>query len=251
MGLLSKGANAQIDAWLETVSMAEIEAMEKQGMDVTAWKEKVAARDAAKNANDNARFSNDITERDLLSNLVDLSKLSRYIKTPRDVNDEFVRAVAGKLPLFGKDKKLQKVANGALIFTAVVQANAELWKPGNTEYYPAVLVFALDEAHKNNIEWLKQTAATITQLKESGKGSIDSKRLIDFLLDEQSDFCLRVPSSISGSADAWCAVHKFTEQTVLPNSCIPSEGIIPFVVREKPEENVGVWFYYIPSNYYV
>jgi hypothetical protein len=29
------------------------------------------------------------------------------------VNDEFVRAVAGKLPLFGKDKKLQQVATGA------------------------------------------------------------------------------------------------------------------------------------------
>ena len=258
----NQAANNQIDAWLETVTMEELDTMEKQGLNVSEWKAKVAARDKVvateeliqdeESETDKAvRFGLEDVDRSKLSNPVNLSKLTPYIPTPRDVNSEFVKAVAGKLPLFGKDKKLQKVANGALIYAAVVQANSDLWEPGDNSFYPAVLVFAIDEKHKNNIQWLKETAGKIVALRDSEDIPAEYRVLVDFLRDQESDFCVKLGSELSGGADCWCSVYKFEEQSVLPKACLPSEGIIPFILKEGPTENLGVWFYEIPANYYV
>jgi hypothetical protein len=244
MGLFNNQSNNAIDAWLQTVTMAELDQMEKQGLDVADYKARVAARDGAGGEDAEA-------EGEKFNNPVDLSRLDAHIRVPRDVDGDFVRTVAGKLPLFGKDKKLQKVANGALIYTAVVQANNALWQPGAEDYLPAVLVFALDEPHCRNVNWLNEIAGRIRELKNASDVPQDCSRLIASLRDDQSDFCWKVGSSVSGGADAWCAVYKFSEQTVLPRQCLPSEGIVPFILREGPEENVGVWFYDIPGKMYV
>ena len=253
MNLVSKANNAQIDKWLETVSMEELDVMEKQGLDVAEWKKKVAAREKSV-VTDNYDVDNesdDTDDFDKFPNPVNLSKLDPYIAIPRNVNSEFVKTVAGKLPLFGKDKKLQKVANGELIYAAIVQANSALWQPGDNSFYPAVLVFAIDDKHKNDIEWLKETAKKIVELKESDNVPSESKELVGYLLDEQSDFCVKLGSDLSGGADGWCSVYSFEEQKVLPNSCLPSEGILPFILKEGPTENLGVWFYEIPASYYI
>jgi hypothetical protein len=218
--------------------------MEKQGIDVADYKAYVAARDGK-----DGEAAGECCEK--FNNPVDLSKLDAYIPVPRDVNGDFVRTVAGKLPLFGKDKKLQKVAGGALIYAAVVQANSDLWQPGKEDYLPAVLVFALDEAHRYNVKWLKETADRIHQLKNAADIPQDCSRLVASLRDDQSLFCWKVGNSISDGADAWCAVYKFEKQTILPRQCLPSEGIVPFILREGPEENVGVWFYDIPGQLYI
>jgi hypothetical protein len=244
MGLFNTQTNSAIDAWLKTVTMEELDKMEKQGLDVADYKARVAARDGGGGDGgeaDPARYDNP----------VDLSKLDAHIRTPRDVDGSFVRTVAGKLPLFGKDKKLQNVAGGALVYTAVVQANTGLWQPGSEEYMPAVLVFALDEAHCRNAEWLKETAGRIGELKSAADVPDDCTKLIASLRDDQSDFCWKVGASISGGADAWCAVYKFEKQAILPRRCLPSEGIVPFILREGPVENVGVWFYDIPGQMYI
>jgi hypothetical protein len=244
MSLLNSQTNKAIEAWLQTVTMEELDQMEKQGVDVADYKAYVAARNGVKGEDGEV-------QRERFNNPIDLTKLEAHIPVPRDVNGDFVRTVAGKLPLFGKDKKLQKVAGGALIYAAVVQANSDLWQPGTEDYLPAVLVFALDDAHRHNVVWLKETANRIYELKNAADVPQDCSRLIASLRDDQSDFCWKVGSSISGSSDAWCAVYKFEKQTLLPRQCLPSEGIVPFILKEGPQENLGVWFYDIPGQLYI
>jgi hypothetical protein len=250
MGFFGKGAKSQIGDWLATVTMEELEAMEKQGVDVTEWKAAVAARDGAGAEAEAARFGGEEVDPSTVANPVNLDKLNPYKATPRNKDGDFVKGVAGKLPLVGKDKVLQKAASNPLIFASVVQANSDLWAPGNNTYLPAVLVFALDEAHRHDIAWLKETAKKIADLKQSSDVPQDSRAMVAQLRDDQSLFCCKLGGSVAGGADAWCATYSFAEQSALPGRCLPSEGIIPFVLKDGPEENHGVWFFDIPAGYY-
>ena len=97
----------------------------------------------------------------------DLNKLTSYRSTPRSTESEFFKDVAGKAPLFGKDKWREKFATAPLLYGAVVQANSGLWLPGREDDLPAVFVFALDRTHIYDIEWLTATAEKISEMKES------------------------------------------------------------------------------------
>lgn len=251
MGLFDKAANAQIETWLETATMAEIEDMEKQGLDVAAWKTRVAERDAAEAAAKIVRRNPDApVDNSKLRNPIDLGRLVPYKATPRDASSDFVKAVAGKLPLLGKAKHLQKACDGMLLYASVVQANNGLWRPGDYGDCPAVLVFATDEAHRCDVAWLKKTAAAIADMKHAASVPADCQKMIALLRDDQSDFCCKLGPSVNGGAEGWCAVYVFARQDVLPKKCLPSEGLVPFVLKDGPEENVGVRFFDIPGSYY-
>lgn len=242
MRLFGGSVARQIDAWLQTVTIEELEQMEKQGFDVQQWKSKVAARLADKAAKPVQKC---------FPNPVDLSKLDAFIPTPRDVNSDFVRAVAGKSLWFGNAKKRQKAARGALIYAAVVQANSDLWRPGGEPFLPAVLLFALDEAHKNNVPWLRETAAEIAALKMNDSVPPDCRQLIASLRNHHSNFCRKVGDSIRKGANAWCAVYTFESPPLLPRKCLPSDGIVPFILKDEPEEGLGVGLFDIPGYFYI
>lgn len=248
--LFSSSANKQVDAWLETATEEDLIELEKQGCDVSEYRAKIAARDLKKQDAYDARFSSDAVNPSTLENPIHLEKLAPYDHTPRDVNSDFVKAVAGKLPLFGKDAYLKSITDNPLLYTCVVQANQALWSPGDYENLPAVLVFAMDDAHRTNVPWLKEIAKTIADLKESAHVPEDCRKLIASLRDDQSIFCWKVGASISGGADAWCIVHPFDKSSDLPRKSLPSEGIVPFILKEAPEENLGVWFHNIPARFY-
>lgn len=239
-----------MDTWLETATEEDLVALEKQGCDVSEYRAKIAARDQKEKAASDARFSSDPLDHSALENPIQLEKLAPYDHTPRDINSDFVKAVAGKLPLFGKDSHMQGVVDNPLIYTAVVQANQALWTPGSQENLPAVLVFAMDDGHRTNVPWLKSMAKTIADLKESANIPDDCRKLIASLRDDQSIFCWKVGASISGGADAWCVVYSFEKQANLPKKSLPTEGIVPFILKKVPEENIGVWFHAIPAEYY-
>lgn len=247
--LFSSSINKQMDSWLETATEEDLVALEKQGCDVSEYRAKIAARDQKISQAYNARFSSEPTA-SVIENPIQLEKLAPYNYTPRDMNSDFSKAVAGKPPIFGKDKYLQSIKDHPLIYTAIVQANQSLWGPGNNDNLPAVLVFAMDDAHRTNISWLKSTAKAIVDLKESADVPDDCRKLIASLRDDQSIFCWKVGASISGEADAWCVVHSFEKQSDLPRKALPTEGIVPFILKKAPEENIGVWFYDIPAEYY-
>ena len=163
----------------------------------------------------------------------------------------FFRAVAGNAPWLFKDRWKKKYTESPVIYAAVVQANSALWRPGDNDYYPAVFVFALDKKHIHDVEWLSQMAEKISELSDSPTVPDDCRKLINTLHDSQSEFCFRIGKSVSGDADAWCATYKFDKQSALPRKALPSDGIVPFLLKANPVENQFVDFKLIPSELYI
>ena len=163
----------------------------------------------------------------------------------------FFRAVAGNAPWLFKDRWKKKYTESPVIYAAVVQANSALWRPGDNDYYPAVFVFALDKKYTYDVEWLSQMAEKISELSDSPTVPDDCRKLINTLRDSQSEFCFRIGKSVSGDADAWCATYKFDKQSALPRKALPSDGIVPFLLKANPVENQFVDFKLIPFELYI
>jgi len=158
-----------------------------------------------------------------------------------------------------------------LVYGRVVQAHHALYTPQKDDFGAAgiVLVFALDEAHRYDEEWLAKIANRISEMKKNASenkpkgffftlcrlldlekksiiaGMIKKKRLeivpedcrdfIGTLLDDQSSFCFPLGKSVSDGADAWCEVFWLDKPSRLPLSCIPYSKIIPIMVSGKPK----------------
>lgn len=232
--------------WEAAMTDQEIADMEKQGYDMSDVKAK-RADSAAEEAADDAAFAQ---RRKDTAVPTDLNKLTPYRSIPRSAESDFFVAVAGKAPLFGKDKWKEKFTNAPLIYGTVVQANSDLWLPGNESFLPAVLVFALDSAHIHNTQWLRETAEKISEMKESDSVPADCKEFMSILRDDQSDFCFPLGVSLSGGAEAWCVTYKFEKQSILPGNRLPEDGIVPFLLEAQPKKQIPIQMRPIPGKYY-
>ena len=81
--------------WEKTMTENDLDQMEAQGLDVSKYREKLAAR-RAKEAEEAKR------DKELYKNLTNLDKLKPYMQTPRSVETEFFKKVAGKTPWLEK-----------------------------------------------------------------------------------------------------------------------------------------------------
>lgn len=45
--------------------------------------------------------------------------------------------------------------------------------------------------------------------------------------------------------------NKFDKQTALPRKALPSDGIVPFLLKSAPVENQFVDFKLIPTEFYI
>lgn len=243
MGLL---VNPMKD-WEDRMTEEDINEMEAQGCDVSELRKKLADKEEAKKEAERRQQE----ERDNFKNTTRLEKLNPYLQTPRDMETPFFKAVAGNAPWLFKGSWRKKYTEGPIVFASVVQANNALWMPGNNDFYPAVFVFALDKQHMHDTNWLTQMAKKIGEMADGSIVPNDCRKLIETLRDEQSEFCFRIGKSVCGDADAWCATYKFNKQSVLPRKALPSDGIVPFVLKAKPVENQFVDFKVIPSDFYI
>ncbi|MGL5438958.1 MAG: hypothetical protein ACRDA4_01040 [Filifactoraceae bacterium] len=184
------------------------------------------------------------------SYVYDLSKLQPYLATPRNTASDFFRDVAGRPPIFGKSNWLTKFENAPIVYAAVVQANNELWDPGQGTMMPAVFVFSLDSSKIHDTEWLKKIATQIMDLKNGAIVPSDSKNLINALRDDQSIFCFKVGKSITGNIEAWCCTKSIEKQADLPNGCLSSDKIVPFMLHGEIKENYSPNLIQIPGKYY-
>ena len=232
--------------WENNMTEAEIAEMEKKGYDVSSLRA-TRASTAAEEAAEEEAFAQRRRETAVAT---DLNKLTPYRTTPRSDDTPFFRDVAGKPPLFGKDKWRKKIASAPLVYCAVVQANSDLWLPGNNTYYPAVFVFALDRAHIYDVEWLASTAKTIKKIKECPDVPDDCREFIEILRDDKSEFCFPLGDSLAQGADAWCATYKFEKQTILPGSRLPENGIVPFLLESPPKKQMPIQLRPIMGKYY-
>jgi hypothetical protein len=253
MGLFDKQMAKYTEQWLSSIKTEEdVKKLEAQGIDLSQYRERIEKQLAAHRMAGAARYGTDEFDPAALENPIDLSRLDPYKAVPRDVNSEFVKDCAGKLPLFGKDKHLSAITAAPIVFTDVVQAHGALWKAGPSGgMMGAVYVFATDEAHRYDVQWAKTISAKISELKHSGTVPADCKRFIDTLRNDRSSFCVKLSESISGGAEAWCATYNIDkEKALLPKTYFPTEGIVPMLLTEAPRDNQTVSFLMIPSKYY-
>jgi hypothetical protein len=98
---------------------------------------------------------------------MDYGKLDKYKKVPRNAEDDFVSDVAKFNGVSDKDKPQLETA--LLVYGRVVQAHHALYTPQKDDFGAAgiVLVFALDEAHRYDEEWLAKTANCISEMKKN------------------------------------------------------------------------------------
>lgn len=57
-------------------------------------------------------------------------------------------------------------------------------------------------------------------------------------------------SSSIGNAEAWYVTYKFDKQSILPGSGLPEDGIVPFLLDEKPKKQILIQLRPIPAKYY-
>jgi len=177
------------------------------------------------------------------------------------------------------DKKKQLLEQAPLVYGRVVQAHHALFKsnPKNKDGGGIVFLYALDDAHRYDEEWLAKTANRISEMKESAQnqpdttvekifrllglkdnfiysitvGSAQEKKKVNFLPEDcrefirtlcldTSKFSFKLGESLSGGADAWCATYSLWDQSKLPMAQIPFNRIIPFLLTDQPQGYGGI-----------
>ena len=107
MGLFGFDPLKEAGGWEAAMTEEEIAEMEKKGYDMSSVRGK-QAEIAAQEEADGAAFAE---QRKATAVPTDLNRLTPYRSTPRSTESGFFRDVAGKAPLFGKDKWRGKFAN--------------------------------------------------------------------------------------------------------------------------------------------
>ena len=239
----------QLDDFKQSVTDERLDELEAQGYDVSEYRKAKQNARSAKNA---------ILEeiRNAHENCTNLTKLEPYMKTPRNIESEFFKAVAGKAPWFGKDKWRRKYSEAPIVYRGVVAAQSELYKPsdkGEDAFY-AVTIVAVDKAHQCNEEWMQRV---IKQLQDMQAGKVDTPsdcaELVDMMdeVDNEGDWRTgMLGMSIAEGAEAYYRKDVFFRKN-LPNGFLPTNGILPQVCTNIPvkeshlplTDNIPVQFY--------
>lgn len=222
----------QLDDFKQSVPDERLDELEAQGYDVSEYRKAKQNARSAKNA---------ILEeiRNAHENCTNLTKLEPYMKTPRNIESEFFKAVAGKAPWFGKDKWRRKYSEAPIVYRGVVAAQSELYKPsdkGEDAFY-AVTIVAVDKAHQCNEEWMERV---IKQLQDMQAGKVDTPsdcaELVDMMdeVDNEGDWRTgMLGMSIAEGAEAYYRKDVFFRKN-LPNGFLPTNGILPQVCTNIP-----------------
>ena len=161
------------------------------------------------------------------------------MKTPRSVDSEFFKSVAGKAPWFGKDKWRRKYCEGPIVYRGVVTAQSELYKPGHKgdEAFYAITIVAVDKGHQCNEEWMQRVIKQLQDM-QAGKVAIpsDCAELVDVMNEVDNDGDWR--SGMLGMSIAEGAEAHYRKDVLyrkdLPNGFLPTNGIIPQVCTNFP-----------------
>lgn len=184
---------------------------------------------------------------------VDFKKLDAYAMVPRDLGTPFVKSTVGSGPwLFGKTAWKERIANAPLVYAAIVQANSDLWMPGDEDMLPMVLVFSLNPQYVRNREWLTALAEKVYAIVD-GEGTVaESAEAIRAIQEDQNYFCFPLGSDVTGeeNAQAWCATFMVESRKKLPNTRLPEEKILPFLLEATPKKGYTPKLRLIASEWY-
>ena len=208
--------------WEKTMTENDLDQMEAQGLDVSKYREKLAAR-RAKEAEEAKR------DKELYKNLTNLDKLKPYMQTPRSVETEFFKKVAGKTPWFGKSKWLRKFTEGRIVYAGIISAPSEAWKGVKHEddSFYSIGIHALDKEHIYDVEWLQRMMEKLRNMCE-GKQSVTPgcEGVVSLAKEEDCWSTVKLSGEIVEGADV--EIKKLVlYYKELPNGCLPSDGIVP------------------------
>ena len=259
MGLFSKMAENATRDWAKNLTPEQIAEYERQGLDMSEYKI----------INEEHR-----AEQQRMADAIDLSMLDKFKKSR---SADFVDAVAKFNKL--SDKKKKKLEEAPLVYGKVVQAHYTLFTPNpkNKDGAGIVFLYAKDDAHCYDDEWLTNTVNRILEMVESAKnqpetktekiarllglknsflfsmtvGSKEEKKKVQFLPEDcreliqilssdTSRFCLKLGPSLSDGADAWCGTYALWDQSKLPMAQIPQNRIIPLLLTYQPQGYGGI-----------
>lgn len=208
--------------WEKTMTENDLDQMEAQGLDVSKYREKLAAR-RAKEAEEAER------DRELYKNPTQLDRLKPYMQTPRSTETEFFKKLAGKAPWLGKSKWLKKFTEGQIVYAGIISAPAEAWKGvkhENDSFY-AVGIYALDKAHMYDTEWLQRVMKNLRSMCEGRQPVAPGcEGVVDLAKYEDSWSTVKLNGEPVEGADV--QVQKLVlDYKRLPKGYLPSDGIVP------------------------
>ena len=113
-------------------------------------------------------------------------------------------------------------------------------------------MFALDNVHRYDVDWLKSTAKAIADMKKRAIVPADCREFITILRDDNSRFVFKLGAGLSNGAEAWCATHSIDDKgkQTFPNGYLPSEGIVPLLITDPPVQQQFVGIKLIDAKYY-
>lgn len=135
------------------------------------------------------------------------------------------------------------LSNMPLCLVAVVQANRVLFDPEEATLAPAVILYATGPAARNEA-LVRTLAATVADLRGARTGDPELDRIGALLDDEDSNFFLRLPASLTGGVDVRLEV------TYLQPHQIPGGYLQPHTLLGALLNSDGTLYGFLPPRAY-
>ncbi|HEX6241688.1 MAG TPA: hypothetical protein VFZ61_12360 [Polyangiales bacterium] len=165
---------------------------------------------------------------------MNLERLEQLARTPRAI-DHCLTKVRER-PMFFMRSAVQtwerEMRSAPLVFAYVVQAEPALFEPGCGGSGRAVLLHSQEPGYIRNAAWLAQLADRVRSLRTIRTADRELLELGMLLIDEQSEFSLPVPLSLTRLILARLSAQSL-DVTHLPAGCVPRDRIVPALALPK------------------
>ena len=147
--------------WEKTMTENDLDQMEAQGLDVSKYREKLAAR-RTKEAEEAKR------DRELYKNPTQLDKMKPYMQTPRSSETEFFKETYGKGTMAGQKQVVEKIHG------RIYRLRGDCQCPGRGverreaqgRLFPWYWHTHWTKGHMNDMEWLKRVMEKLRNMCE-------------------------------------------------------------------------------------
>ena len=233
----------------EDYTYEQLKEMEGQGFDVKELLEKFEKGENKNQLLDRIRFENVDMETSKIPNPTDVNLLKPYMYSKIDINSELFKKSLSA-PLMGKDKWLEKVKQGEVILSTVVQCAPQLWEVNEDVGYGMLVCALVEEGeYKNNPLFLKAISELLNNFRdlaedELPEGLSEQMNKLYYDLDNpDSTFDIKIDQSLLdayafefdnkkvSSNDIRVATIGFSdiENDKLPRKALGSDGLLPFI----------------------
>ncbi len=240
----------------EDYTYEQLKDMESQGFDVKELLEKYEKGENKNQLLDRIRFENVDMEKSQIPNPTDVGLLRPYLSSKIDINSELFKK-SMSAPLMGKDKWLEKVKQGEVILSTVIQCAPQLWEVNEDVGYGMLVCALVEEGeYKNTPLFLKAVSALLNNFRDLEEDELPeglSEQMIKLYYDldnPDSTFDIKLDQSLLdaynfefdnkkvSSNDIRVATIGFSdiENDKLPRRALGCDGLLPFIAFNNRNE---------------